>query len=515
MLQKEGHAVTVASDGAQVPGAPRPAPPRPLTPLPPLVPQAVERFREAVEALPAGDGAGPRRAFDVIFMDCLMPAMTGYEATGAIRALEAERGLARHLIVALTAKAAAEDEAECRAAGMDGFLPKPVRRPMLSALIEEYLAASEPAAAAQREPEGELAGTPQPEAAPARLEEGGAPLREEQGGEGRPSLLLEAPRRSSARSSARSAAGLSAHGRISLYSTGTAGSDEREGDGESPGRGRSGSPPASPAPSTRPPPARVARGGTRAWGWRITWRRGPGRARGRPGRAAASRSGSPSAASSLRGEGGAGGDEGAPPGPRDVLVADDVEVNRRVLCALLAREGFRCLPARDGQEAVDAFRRRCAALAPGAPAGPVFAAVFMDVSMPVLDGYAATRQIRHLERAHGVAAPTPVIACTALSTSKDREEMRSAGMDDWVVKPVARPRLAHVLAKHLAPGPGPRPGPRPRLGLLRGWRRGARAGTPTGSRPGSFRITGAGTPAQSLPCSPAGPLHAHPAFFAD
>jgi CheY-like chemotaxis protein len=80
--------------------------------------------REAVEAWGRG-------SFDVVFMDVQMPEMDGFEAVAAIRAAEASAQRLRVPIVALTAHAMAGDAERCLAAGMDGYLSKPLRRAAL------------------------------------------------------------------------------------------------------------------------------------------------------------------------------------------------------------------------------------------------------------------------------------------------------------------------------------------------------------------------------------------------
>jgi signal transduction histidine kinase/DNA-binding response OmpR family regulator len=86
--------------------------------------------REAVEAL-------DRKAYDLVLMDCLMPEMDGFEATGAIRA--AEVGTDRHVpIVALTANAMQQDREQCLAAGMDNYLAKPFTKQALTAALERW-----------------------------------------------------------------------------------------------------------------------------------------------------------------------------------------------------------------------------------------------------------------------------------------------------------------------------------------------------------------------------------------
>src|SRR5690606_15764468 len=79
--------------------------------------------------------------FDLVLMDCQMPVMDGFAATAAIRALTAES--ARMPILALTANAMQGDEARCLAAGMDGFLPKPMTLGMLAAALGRWLPAAQ------------------------------------------------------------------------------------------------------------------------------------------------------------------------------------------------------------------------------------------------------------------------------------------------------------------------------------------------------------------------------------
>jgi CheY-like chemotaxis protein len=74
----------------------------------------------------------------MIFMDCLMPNMDGFEATRAIRALE--QGSGQHIpISALTANALEDDRLRCKAAGMDAFVSKPINPGMLNEVLKKYL----------------------------------------------------------------------------------------------------------------------------------------------------------------------------------------------------------------------------------------------------------------------------------------------------------------------------------------------------------------------------------------
>jgi len=77
--------------------------------------------------------------FDIVLMDCQMPVMDGYEATGQIRKLEAERGLVRTPIVAVTGNAMKGDEEKCLAAGMDDYISKPLKRGDLEEKLVKWL----------------------------------------------------------------------------------------------------------------------------------------------------------------------------------------------------------------------------------------------------------------------------------------------------------------------------------------------------------------------------------------
>lgn len=91
--------------------------------------------REALEWL-------ERESFDLVFMDCRMPVMDGYEATAAIRAQGRHAGHGKHLpIIGLTASAVEDDRRLCLAAGMDDFLQKPATPHQLAEMLERWVAA--------------------------------------------------------------------------------------------------------------------------------------------------------------------------------------------------------------------------------------------------------------------------------------------------------------------------------------------------------------------------------------
>ncbi len=104
----------------------------------------LERLGCAVEIVEDGKTAVDRvrdTVFDLVFMDCQMPEMDGFEATRAIRRMESGHG--RHVtIVAMTAHAMTSDRAACLAAGMDDYMAKPIRADMLREALERWTAAS-------------------------------------------------------------------------------------------------------------------------------------------------------------------------------------------------------------------------------------------------------------------------------------------------------------------------------------------------------------------------------------
>lgn len=130
--------------------------------------------------------------------------------------------------------------------------------------------------------------------------------------------------------------------------------------------------------------------------------------------------------------------EAAVPKGLAVLVAEDNDINALLARALLARLGHRATLAQTGAAAVESYLAAQSADAP-------YDVILMDLHMPDMDGLEATRRIRAAE-AVSSAPRMPIIALTANAFSEDREACLAAGMDDFLVKPLDRERLAEALA---------------------------------------------------------------------
>lgn len=121
-----------------------------------------------------------------------------------------------------------------------------------------------------------------------------------------------------------------------------------------------------------------------------------------------------------------------------VLVVEDHPMNRMVISNMLQRLGLTVHMVHDGQQALDILN-----------SGLTPAIVFMDVEMPVLDGYSATRRIRQRERSTG-QSPLTVVALTANAFDSDRREAMEAGMDDFIPKPISLTNLKRALGRWLS-----------------------------------------------------------------
>jgi signal transduction histidine kinase/DNA-binding NarL/FixJ family response regulator/HPt (histidine-containing phosphotransfer) domain-containing protein len=122
-----------------------------------------------------------------------------------------------------------------------------------------------------------------------------------------------------------------------------------------------------------------------------------------------------------------------------VLLAEDSDINQAVVLEMLKRQGCEVAVASTGKEAVEAFESH------------PFDVVLMDLQMPDMDGFEATRIIRARESSGRV----PIIAQTAFAFAQDRDRCLKAGMDDYVSKPLSASRLIEVIERYvLSKNPG-------------------------------------------------------------
>jgi two-component system, cell cycle response regulator DivK len=108
-----------------------------------------------------------------------------------------------------------------------------------------------------------------------------------------------------------------------------------------------------------------------------------------------------------------------------ILVVEDNEMNRDMLSRRLVRKKYEVLVAVDGRESVEMARSETPDL------------ILMDMSLPVMDGWEATRQLKASPETQVI----PIIALTAHAMSGDREKAMEAGCDDYDTKPIELPRL--------------------------------------------------------------------------
>jgi two-component system sensor histidine kinase/response regulator len=123
---------------------------------------------------------------------------------------------------------------------------------------------------------------------------------------------------------------------------------------------------------------------------------------------------------------------------RKVLLAEDNPVNVEVATAMLDSLGLAVHCARNGEEALQAARAED------------YDVVLMDCQMPLMDGFAATAEIRRHEHQSGRARTLPIIAITANALQGDRESCLAAGMDDYLSKPFTQQELGAVIGRWIA-----------------------------------------------------------------
>lgn len=125
---------------------------------------------------------------------------------------------------------------------------------------------------------------------------------------------------------------------------------------------------------------------------------------------------------------------------RHILVAEDNEINLLVLQRLLTLRGAEVTAAQNGKIALDIFEKS---------APHTFDAILMDIQMPVMDGYEASRAIR--SGSHAGSEGVPIIAVTANAFMEDISKAAAAGMNDHIAKPIDIHEMDAVLAKFCQP----------------------------------------------------------------
>jgi two-component system cell cycle response regulator DivK len=116
-----------------------------------------------------------------------------------------------------------------------------------------------------------------------------------------------------------------------------------------------------------------------------------------------------------------------------ILLVEDQEMNRDMLSRRLKKRGYEVSIAVDGAEGLEKARSESPEL------------ILMDMSLPVIDGWEATRQLKSDEATRSI----PVVALTAHAMSTDRERAMEAGCDAYETKPVELPRLLETIEKLL------------------------------------------------------------------
>jgi CheY-like chemotaxis protein len=120
-----------------------------------------------------------------------------------------------------------------------------------------------------------------------------------------------------------------------------------------------------------------------------------------------------------------------------ILLVEDNEMNRDMLSRRLERRGYQVVCAPDGEQAIALARSEAPAL------------ILMDMSLPVLDGWEATRRLK----ADNATKAIPIIALTAHAMDTDAARARECGCDDFDTKPVELPRLLEKIQRLLGSPP--------------------------------------------------------------
>lgn len=116
-----------------------------------------------------------------------------------------------------------------------------------------------------------------------------------------------------------------------------------------------------------------------------------------------------------------------------ILIVEDNDMNLDMLSRRLKRKGYEIVAARDGREGVEQARRMRPDL------------ILMDMSLPVMDGWDATRAVKADPETAGI----PVVALTAHAMASDKQKALDAGCDDFYTKPIELPGLLEIMARLL------------------------------------------------------------------
>lgn len=129
-------------------------------------------------------------------------------------------------------------------------------------------------------------------------------------------------------------------------------------------------------------------------------------------------------------------------GKYKLLLAEDNPVNQKLTVKVLSKFGFVCDVVSNGAEAVNAYKSK------------TYDLILMDCQMPILDGYQATAEIRNIEASRNVSGNlqkrSAIIAITANALNGDSDVCLSAGMDDYISKPINSQALRQIIMKHLS-----------------------------------------------------------------
>ena len=135
--------------------------------------------------------------------------------------------------------------------------------------------------------------------------------------------------------------------------------------------------------------------------------------------------------------------------PKKLLLVEDIEVNREIATMILMQAGFEVDTATNGQEAVDKVSKASKLIKKVAASKPgEYDLILMDIQMPIMNGYEATKEIRKLNNPQ--LASIPIIAMTANAFSEDIQNAKAAGMNDHIAKPLDVPKMMKILSKFLS-----------------------------------------------------------------